>query len=124
MNIASIPFVLLSPGETPLTCVLLRCLSLMSLFFSLVISISLLFSAFGDSLKRVLHITDVIIHKVYCTMPNTLRKSVNSFFISKPLFLFLSGFFFDFCLPVSKLTFDIYCLISFLISCFIETRLN
>jgi hypothetical protein len=33
-------------------------------------------------------------------------------------------FFFYFCFPVSKLTFAIYCLISSLISCFIESSLN
>lgn len=62
--------------------------------------------------------------RAYCTAPNPLQGSANSFFISKPLFLFLFGLVFDFCLPVSKLTFDIYCLISSLISCFIESRLN
>lgn len=71
----------------------------------------------------VLHIAPAIILRAYWTS-NTLQDSTNSFFISKPSLLSLSGFFFDFCLPVSKLTFDIYCLISSLISCFIETRLN
>lgn len=77
-----------------------------------------------ETLKLVLRMTDAIIHRVYSPTPNALQDSANSFFISKPSFLFLSGFFFDFCLPVSKLPFDIYCLISSLISCFIESRLN
>lgn len=125
VNITSDPFVPLAPGETPLTCVLLlHCLSLIS-FFSLVISISLLFSAFGDSLGRVLRITDAIIHGVYWAIPDPLQDSANSFFYFKTIILISVWLLFlIFHFPISNLTFDIYCLISSLISCFMESRLN
>lgn len=92
-------------------------------FFSVAASVSPVLPSVWTRSRAGSHIAAAVILRAYCTT-NPLRDAADSFFISKPSFLSLSGFSFDFCLPVSKLTFDIYCLISSLISCFKEPKLN
>ena len=124
MNITSISFVLLSPGGTLVTCMLLP--HWLFDMFLLLCSHFLLIALFQhlETLKLVLHIIAAVIHRVDYTTPNILQDYDNSFYISKSSFLFLAGSFSDFCLPVSQLTFDVYCFISSLISYFIKSGLN